>query len=80
MKKINLFYVLFICFLFSFITSCKDKNEPVNNGIVFNTNLTYGTVIDNNGISYKTIIIGTQTWMAENLKPLNTGMVTLYLM
>ena len=39
-----------------------------NYGSIFNPDLTYGTMSDIDGNTYKTIQIGTQVWMAENLR------------
>lgn len=57
---------------FVFISSCKkeDNTNPINgqSTAIFNPDITYGTLTDQDGNIYKTIIIGTQTWMAENLR------------
>jgi uncharacterized protein (TIGR02145 family) len=39
-----------------------------NNNIIFNPSIDYGNLIDQDGNSYKTVSIGSQVWMGENLK------------
>lgn len=61
-KKIWIYKVFLFISLSILLNSCeKDKNEP-------EPVIEYGTVDDIDGNSYKTVKIGTQWWMAENLK------------
>jgi len=67
--------LLLLGFVFIFTIGCEpdEPNTPDNplNGkttAIFNPAKTYGTVTDVDRNKYKTIVIGTQTWMAENLR------------
>jgi uncharacterized protein (TIGR02145 family) len=48
-------------------TTGENKNF-IYTGIAFNPDLSYGSVTDIDGNSYRTIRIGDQVWMAENLR------------
>jgi uncharacterized protein (TIGR02145 family) len=73
-KNISIFSMLILSVFLVFFSSCAtDDDEPPTNPtdetpIVFNPALSYGTMTDLDGNIYKTITIGTQTWMAENLR------------
>ena len=72
MKKEIFPLTIVALFLGLMVISCeKDEPNEATNGkstAVFNPNVKYGTLTDQDGNEYKTVVIGTQTWMAENLR------------
>jgi uncharacterized protein (TIGR02145 family) len=53
---------------FNYELTCDDISHSCGATCLHNPDLTYGSLIDQGGNEYKTIVIGTQEWMAENLK------------
>jgi len=63
----QIYPLIAMSFLLILTYGCKKDDDNIL-PIQFNPDLTYETTTDIDGNVYRTVKIGTQTWMAENLK------------
>jgi uncharacterized protein (TIGR02145 family) len=68
MKNSMLIHPLITGFILGLTLSCSKNDEEIIPAINFNPSITYGNMKDQEGNTYKTVTIGSQVWMAENLR------------
>lgn len=67
-RQIKVKCILLLTFPLAIFFSCNKHDEQPYDEIRFNSKLDYGSVTDIDGNTYKTIKIGNQIWLAENLR------------
>lgn len=60
--------IKYLCCLLGFVAGTIACDDDENNIVPKPTEITYGTVEDKAGNTYKTLTIGKQTWLAENFR------------